>query len=52
VQQAPSRDIGYMPAFENSLSKPQIVSLVQWMRKRYAPDKPAWTVEQINKALE
>jgi len=52
VQQAASRDIGYMPAFEDSLSKPQIVSLVQWMRKRYAPDKPAWTVEQINKALD
>ena len=52
VQQAASRDIGYMPAFEDSLSKPQIVSLVQWMRKRYAPDKPAWTVEQINKSLD
>ena len=52
VQQAASRDIGYMPAFEHSLSKPQIVSLVQWMRQRYAPDKPAWTQKQIDKALE
>ena len=52
VQQAASRDIGYMPAFENSLSKAQITALVQWMRQRYAPDKPAWTQEQINKAMQ
>ena len=52
VQQAASRNIGYMPAFENSLSKTQIIRLVQWMRMRYAPDKPAWTTEQINKAMQ
>jgi nicotinate dehydrogenase subunit B len=52
VQQAASRDIGYMPAFENSLSKAQITALVQWMRQRYAPDKPAWTQEQINKVMQ
>jgi nicotinate dehydrogenase subunit B len=51
VQQPASRDIGFMPGFENSLSKPQIVSLVQWMRQRYAPGKPAWTVEEITKVM-
>ena len=51
VQQPASRDIGFMPGFENSLSKPQIVSLVQWMRQRYAPGKPAWTVEEIYKVM-
>ena len=51
VQQPASRDIGFMPAFQNSLSNAQIVSLVQWMRQRYAPGKPAWTEEEINKVM-
>jgi nicotinate dehydrogenase subunit B len=51
VQQPASRDIGFMPAFQNSLSNAQIVSLVQWMRQRYAPGKPAWSVEEINKVM-
>ena len=51
VQQPASRDIGFMPAFEHSLSKPQIIGLVQWMRQRYAPGKPAWSVEEINKVM-
>ena len=40
-----------MPGFEQSLSKPQIIALVQWMRQRYAPGKPAWTVEEITKVM-
>jgi len=24
---------------------------VQWMRKRYAPDKPAWKTEEIYKVI-
>ena len=51
VQQPASRDIGFMPGFEQSLSKPQIIALVQWMRQRYAPGKPAWTVEEITKVM-
>ncbi len=51
VQQPASRDIGFMPAFQNSLSNAQIVSLVQWMRQRYAPGKPAWTTEEIYKVM-
>lgn len=51
VQQPASRQIGFMPAFENSLSRAQIVSLVKWMRQRYAPGKPAWSDAAINKEL-
>ena len=51
VQQPASRDIGFMPGFEHSLSKPQIIALVQWMRQRYAPGKPAWTEEEITKVM-
>jgi nicotinate dehydrogenase subunit B len=51
VQQPASRDIGFMPGFEHSLSKPQIIGLVQWMRQRYAPGKPAWSTEEINKVM-
>ena len=49
VQQPASRQTGFMPGFEHSLSKAQIVSLVKWMRQRYAPNKPAWTEADIAK---
>jgi nicotinate dehydrogenase subunit B len=51
VQQPASRQTGFMPGFEHSLSKAQIVSLVKWMRQRYAPNKPAWTEADIAKAF-
>ena len=51
VQQPASRQIGFMPAFGNSLSNAQIVSLVKWMRQRYAPGKPAWSDAAIAKEL-
>jgi Xaa-Pro aminopeptidase len=51
VQQPASRDIGFMPGFEHSLSKPQIIALVQWMRQRYAPGKPVWSEEEIVKVM-
>jgi nicotinate dehydrogenase subunit B len=35
-------DLGYMPAFGGSLNDAQVVELVDYMRARYAPDKPAW----------
>jgi nicotinate dehydrogenase subunit B len=38
-----SSDLGYMPAFRHSLSDAQIEELVTFLRKQFAPDKPAWT---------
>jgi nicotinate dehydrogenase subunit B len=38
-----SSDLGYMPAFEGSMSDAQIAALVSFLRKQFAPDKPAWT---------
>ncbi len=35
-------DLGYMPAFKDSLSDAQIAELVSFLRKQFAPDKPAW----------
>ena len=51
AQQPASRETGFMPGFAHSLSKQQIVSLVQWMRQRYAPGKPVWTAEEIVKVM-
>jgi nicotinate dehydrogenase subunit B len=38
-----SSDLGYMPAFANSMSDAQIEELVTFLRKQFAPSKPAWT---------
>ena len=38
-----SSDLGYMPAFRNSMSDAQIEELATFLRKQFAPDKPAWT---------
>jgi nicotinate dehydrogenase subunit B len=38
-----SSDLGYMPAFKDSMSDAQIAELVSFLRKQFAPDKPAWT---------
>jgi nicotinate dehydrogenase subunit B len=43
ITQPASSDLGYMPAFKDSLSDDQIVELVAYLRKQFAPDKPAWT---------
>jgi nicotinate dehydrogenase subunit B len=32
-----------MPAFKDSLGDTQIAELVSFLRKQFAPDKPAWT---------
>ncbi len=34
--------IGHMPAFAESLDDAQVAELAAWMRRRFAPDKPAW----------
>jgi nicotinate dehydrogenase subunit B len=38
-----SSDLGYMPAFKDSLSDDQLAELVSYLRLRFAPEKPAWT---------
>jgi nicotinate dehydrogenase subunit B len=42
VREPASRDIGFMPAFRHSLNERQVVDLVAYMRRRFAPGKPAW----------
>jgi nicotinate dehydrogenase subunit B len=36
-------DLGYMPAFKDSLTDGQVAELVAYLRRQFAPDKPAWT---------
>jgi nicotinate dehydrogenase subunit B len=38
-----SGDLGYMPAFKDSLSDGQIAGLVSFLRQQFAPNKPPWT---------
>jgi nicotinate dehydrogenase subunit B len=38
-----SSDLGYMPAFKDSLSDEQLAELVSYLRQQFAPQKPAWT---------
>jgi nicotinate dehydrogenase subunit B len=44
-----SSDLGYMPAFRDSLSEENVVELVSFLRQQFAPQKPAWT--GINDAI-
>jgi nicotinate dehydrogenase subunit B len=43
IQAPASRDIGFMPSFAHTFTDAQLVMLVDGMRARYAPDKPAWS---------
>jgi nicotinate dehydrogenase subunit B len=36
-------DLGYMPAFKDSLTDGQVAELAAYLRRQFAPDKPAWT---------
>ena len=38
-----SSDLGYMPGFKDSMSDDQLAELVSYLRRQFAPDKPAWT---------
>ena len=38
-----SGDLGYMPAFKDSLSDGQLAELVSYLRGQFALEKPAWT---------
>ncbi|WP_245286961.1 molybdopterin cofactor-binding domain-containing protein [Bradyrhizobium sp. Tv2a-2] len=35
-------DLGYMPAFKDSMSDAQVAELVSFLRQQFAPDKPEW----------
>ncbi len=37
-----SSNLGYMPAFKDSMTDRQIAELVAWLRRQFAPGKPAW----------
>jgi nicotinate dehydrogenase subunit B len=43
VNQPASSDLGYMPAFKDSMSDHQVAELVSYLRQQFVPDKPAWT---------
>ncbi len=36
-------DLGYMPAFKDSLTDRQVAELTAYLRRQFAPDQPAWT---------
>jgi nicotinate dehydrogenase subunit B len=36
-------DLGYMPAFKDSLTDGQVAELTTYLRRQFAPNKPAWT---------
>ncbi len=42
IQQPATREIAFMPAFRHSLDDRQIAELAVWLRRRFAPDRPAW----------
>jgi nicotinate dehydrogenase subunit B len=37
-----SSDLGYMPAFKDSMTDDQLAELVAYLRRQFAPEKPAW----------
>jgi nicotinate dehydrogenase subunit B len=42
VREPATADLGYMPAFRDSLNDRQVAEIASYMRQRFAPDKPAW----------
>jgi nicotinate dehydrogenase subunit B len=38
-----SSDLGYMPAFKDSLTDGQVAELAAYLRRQFAPDRPGWT---------
>jgi nicotinate dehydrogenase subunit B len=43
IREPASPEIGYMPAFADSLDDRQLAGLLEYMRQRFAPGRPAWT---------
>jgi nicotinate dehydrogenase subunit B len=51
-----SSDLGYMPAFKDSFTDGQVAELASYLRRQFAPDKPAWaevnaTVSRIRQEI-
>ncbi|GLR86111.1 molybdopterin cofactor-binding domain-containing protein [Bradyrhizobium iriomotense] len=42
ITEPASSDLGYMPAFKQSMSDAQVEELVTFLRKQFAPNQPAW----------
>jgi nicotinate dehydrogenase subunit B len=42
VRDPAGREVGFMPAFRDSLDDRQIAQLAAYMRQRYAPGRPPW----------
>ncbi len=42
IRQPAYSDLGYMPAFKDSMNDAQVAELVSFLRGQFAPDKPAW----------
>jgi nicotinate dehydrogenase subunit B len=42
VREPATREIGFMPAFDGALDDRQIAELVDYLRRRFAPDRPPW----------
>ena len=43
IAEPASSDLGYMPAFNDALDDDQVAKLISYLRKQFAPDKPAWS---------
>jgi nicotinate dehydrogenase subunit B len=42
IRDPATSDLGYMPPFKDSMSDAQVAELVSFLRRQFAPDKPAW----------
>jgi nicotinate dehydrogenase subunit B len=43
IREPVSSELGYMPAFKDSMSDGQVAELVSYLRRQFAPEKPVWT---------
>ena len=50
VREPATRELGFMPAFRDSLNDRQIAELAAYMRQRFAADKPPWAALEASAA--
>ena len=43
IREPATRELGFMPAFRHSVDDRQVAELAAWLRRRHAPDLPAWS---------
>ncbi|MGX9428522.1 MULTISPECIES: molybdopterin cofactor-binding domain-containing protein [Bradyrhizobium] len=43
IREPATGDLGYMPGFKESMTDGQVAELVSYLRRQFAPNKPAWT---------